>query len=392
MSIPPARSRPRSRSWSFLLGLVAAVTGGCQLGLLPAVASAQGRDAHAAHASSWHIEPLAAEDGLTDVSCTSATQCLAVGSSFSGPTLEGLIESWNGESWTATTMPGLSFWGDSCLSATDCVAVGSSAQVGTGVRPEIYHWTGTTWEQQSAPVKPVASGLQKVSCATETDCVAVGTATWGGLSDDGILDSWNGEQWTHQLTLKGGVGALSGVSCVTSGFCVAVGQGSGRDGWRQVILTRAAAGGHWSEANPRTEVRDALYGVSCVSSSFCITVGAADASLGGRRNRAVIESWNGQSWHMQHVAFPPRSSLSSVSCASTTSCVATGQVFAPGPVGKPEGLLVERWNGRDWSGERAPGRSSFELSVACVTEAGCVLAGVEDDGAGHELIERTREG
>lgn len=366
-----------------------------------AVVCAFAATADLAHAvtgrSSWHVEPLAAPRGaLSDVSCTSGSQCLAVGESFSGPsTVDGLVESWNGESWTPTTIPGLTFYGDSCLSATDCLAVGGSDILGTGIRAEIYHWTGASWEQQSAPLRPVASALTSVSCVTKNDCVAVGTAdTADGLGSYGILDAWNGTEWSHQITLPGGAGALSRVSCTPTGFCVAVGYGIGRNGWRQVIFTRAVPDGRWHEPSPRTEVRDTLYGVSCVSSSFCIAVGAGDTVHGGLRTRAVIESWNGQSWHRQQVSVPPRSSLSSVSCASTTSCVATGQVFAPGPVGKPQELLVERWNGRNWSGERVPSRSGFELlGVACVVGAGCVAVGAQGNVAGlRELVERSPEG
>ena len=274
--------------------------------------------------------------------------------------------------------------------------MGGSDILGTGIRAEIYHWTGTSWEGQSAPPKPVAGVLTSVSCATENDCVAAGTSVTGqGVSDDGILDTWNGKEWSHQAAWLGGGGALSKVSCTPAGFCVAVGYGGGRsNGWRQVIFTRAVPDGRWHEPSPRTELRDTLYGVSCVSSSFCIAVGAGDTVHGGLRTRAVIESWNGQSWHRQQVSMPPRSSLGSVSCASTTSCVATGQLFARGPVGKPEGLLVERWNGNHWTGERAPSRSGFELpGVACVTGAGCVAVGAQGDVAGlRELVERSPEG
>lgn len=366
-----------------------------------AVVCALAATADLAHAvtgrSSWHVEPLAAPRGaLSDVSCTSGSQCLAVGESFSGPsTVDGLVESWNGESWTPTTIPGLTFYGDSCLSATDCFAVGGSDILGTGIRPEIYHWTGASWEQQSAPPKPVAAVLTSVSCATEGDCVAVGTSVTGqGVSDDGILDAWNGKEWSHQIARLGGGGVLSKVSCTPAGFCVAVGQGGERNGWRQVIFTRAVPDGRWREPSPRTEVRDTLYGVSCISSSYCVAVGAGDTVHGGLRTRAVIESWDGTSWHRQQVSVPPRSSLSSVSCASTTSCVATGQVFAPGPVGKPQELLVERWNGRNWSSEQAPSRSGFELpGVACITGAGCVAVGDQGDVAAlHELVERSPEG
>jgi hypothetical protein len=367
--------------------LIALLTCGCSLLLAP-IASATD--------STWHVEPLAAPRGaLSDVSCTSGSQCLAVGESFQGSsTVDGLVESWNGELWTPTTIPGLTFYGDSCLSATDCLAVGGSDILGTGIRAEIYHWTGASWEQQSAPLKPVASVLTSVSCATENDCVTVGTAvTDDGLNSDGILDAWNGTEWAHQITLPGGAGALSGVSCTPTGFCVAVGYGIGRNGSRQVILTRSVPDGRWREPNPRIEVRDTLYGVSCVSSSFCIAVGDVDTSHGGLRNRAVIESWDGQGWHRQQVSVPPRSSLRSVSCASTTSCVATGQVFAAGPLSRPQGLLVERWNGRNWSSEHVPSRSSYELpGIACVTGAGCVAAGAQGNVAGlRELVERYPE-
>jgi hypothetical protein len=96
-------------------------------------------------------------EGLTSVSCPSATFCAAV--DYDGDAL-----TYNGTSWSAPTHIGGDEDGVSCPSATFCAAVGPEYAL---------TYNGTSW---SAPTH-IGGGLESVSCPSTTLCAAVG---WPG--------------------------------------------------------------------------------------------------------------------------------------------------------------------------------------------------------------------
>jgi hypothetical protein len=67
---------------------------------------------------------------LSEISCTSTTNCIAVGAYGLRGSVSAAAESWNGSTWTAQTVPDPAgsgytvLFGVSCPSATDCSAVG----------------------------------------------------------------------------------------------------------------------------------------------------------------------------------------------------------------------------------------------------------------------------
>jgi hypothetical protein len=139
--------------------------------------------------TSWSIVPSpsptgALPAGLARVSCASLTNCIAVGS-YSPPIGGGfktLIERWNGSAWSTVTSPNAqstrSILSDvSCASATNCVAVGHYFNGSTG-KTLSERWTGTKWSVVATPnpAGSTDSWLKGVSCPTPTTCFAVGTA------------------------------------------------------------------------------------------------------------------------------------------------------------------------------------------------------------------------
>ena len=114
---------------------------------------------------------------LTGVSCTSANACVAVGAHVTnnlGYPLRTLAEHWDGQTWTIQSTPtpasadGLS--GVSCTSPTACVAVGSHGFA------EL--WNGLKWTIQSTPT-PARGLLEDVSCTSANACTGVGTVSGG---------------------------------------------------------------------------------------------------------------------------------------------------------------------------------------------------------------------
>ena len=184
----------------------------------------------------WSVQTTPRTSGeLDEVSCTSASACTAVGQTFGeGGLILTLAARWDGRAWTVQRTPNgeaeFSFLEDvSCTTATSCVAVGETfGRAGTG-SPLTAVWNGTTWVARAAPTPAETehSALSGVSCTSERACIAVGLyRTRPEVAIATLAEQWNGERWTvatppnprssRQTTLEA-------VSCTTSVLCTAVG-------------------------------------------------------------------------------------------------------------------------------------------------------------------------
>ncbi len=104
------------------------------------------------------------------VSCTSASQCDAVGVYRAGGTSYLLDDHWDGQNWAIVPTPATvaNGTGVSCISATDCTEVGPTGRA--------FSWDGHSWSALTTPARPPGASEQTVdgiSCAPGL-CVAVG--------------------------------------------------------------------------------------------------------------------------------------------------------------------------------------------------------------------------
>jgi hypothetical protein len=86
-----------------------------------------------------------------------------------------------------------------------------------------------------------------------------------------------------------------------------------------------------------------MFGVSCPSSKACTAVGMSFAKSGGSRTEA--DFWNGTTWSIQKSSNPTgfaESSLSAVSCTSSSACTAVGDKQKSAADSAGELPLVER--------------------------------------------------
>jgi hypothetical protein len=133
-----------------------------------------------------------------------------------------------------------------------------------------------------------------------------------------------------------------------------------------------------------TTIEPRLSGISCATASSCVGVSAYGEQIGtGPEGPVVVAkplavTWNGTSWSMTKLPSPPYSgdtTLSSVSCTSSTSCFAVG-MWMFGQVGQ---TLVEHWNGTSWSVVSSPNRfnatNNHLSSVSCLSDSNCFAAG-----------------
>ena len=275
-------------------------------------------------------EPGLGYPSLNDVSCTSAHACTAVGGGYAGnEEWLPIVERWNGEKWTKQEVPlapgavGGFLYGVSCMSATECIAVGTS-KTSKGVWNAKYlaRWKEGTWTimSSSIPSETTGGALNDVSCTSSNFCTAVG---WG---ESGILIlHWNGSEWASQTpSASKTVTVLSGVSCVSPAFCMAVSYW----GPSEIEIWN---GSEWSTLTPAEPVQGQIHGhawngVSCTSKVNCVVAGYGWSTVNGRA-LALSERWNGSSWSEE---ITPRTSeiseslLTGVSCLSIKTCTAVG--------------------------------------------------------------------
>lgn len=151
----------------------------------------------------WALQPTPGDatqndtSGLTGISCPSARSCTAVGVSDQGGPL---ILRWNGTTWHSQTVTNFAlnyaFNAVSCTSASACMAIGSSAAA---------RWNGHRWSSRSIRVPPGAHGfsLSAVSCSSASRCTAVGfkNMTVSLVTDLlTVAERWNGHTWARQAT------------------------------------------------------------------------------------------------------------------------------------------------------------------------------------------------
>jgi hypothetical protein len=140
---------------------------------------------------SWTIEttnlPAGGSDAtLSSVSCPAITTCEAIGSYEDGGEDVPLDQAWNGKSFVAEVTPSIpntrfmSLDAVSCSSTTNCQAVGSVEHKGPDQTSQLLAETfsGKSWGQ--TPVEGVGigpNGFEGVSCYATNACIGVGYYT-----------------------------------------------------------------------------------------------------------------------------------------------------------------------------------------------------------------------
>ncbi len=261
----------------------------------------------------WSVTPSPNEGSagnfLNGVSCTSSTNCVAVGDYQASPNLsQTLVETWDGTTWSITPSPNQvspfpapptdnNFLnGVSCTSSTNCVAVGyylatKFIKVGLGIQPVSHNqtlvetWDGKTWSITPTPnvggMVNEENYLDGVSCTGPTNCVAVGdylnTQTSLNSYFQTLVETGDGS-WSITPSPNAGTGTdngLNGVSCLSSTNCVAIGSFDNPSSGSLYTLVETWDGTKWSVTpSPNEGKEPSLSGVSCTGSSECVAVGS----------------------------------------------------------------------------------------------------------------------
>lgn len=322
---------------------------------------------------------------LNGTTCVSDSDCWAVGYYHTGSNYQTLIQHWNGISWTTVDSPNIDPFKHNyldavtCTSASDCWAVGSS-RPGNFYQTLIMHWDGASWSIVPSPnyTSNAPNNLFAVTCSSATDCWAVGAYNVNGVEQvtQTLIVRWDGTSWS--LVPSANTSAtehnlLYGVSCVSGSDCWAVGYYD--TGTTYKTLIQRWNGAAWNiVASPNTSATqfNFLSAVTCVSGSDCWAVGFYQ---GGGVDQTLVLRWNGTSWNIVTSPSNGSSQLTSVTCASGSDCRAVGTRSN----GTNRQTLIERWNGTSWaivaSPSTSPTQNNYLTGVTCASGSDCWAVG-----------------
>jgi hypothetical protein len=378
-----------SRTWTKTCAVVGAVA-------IAAVAALAGA-APAIAATSWTLasspNPGSSQNFLDAVACADAIHCWAVGATTNvGASTQALIESWNGSTWTVDTVPdennGSTLQDNrlaaiTCTSATDCWAVGSFFNSAVSHDEPLWeYWDGSTWTASTFPVG-VSSDyfLYGVSCVDDNNCWAVGRKITGPTTTV-WFQQWNGSFWSTNPSTD--AGEMDGVSCVDTTHCWAVGATVSSPDHTLVETWNGTAWTLTSSPNTASGDNDGLRGVSCVSTTWCWAVGTAND---GTRDQNLFEHWDGSAWTIpadttasdNNSPSAHNNFMDGVTCQSTTFCWSVG--FAgSGPSGLDR-TLIDAWDGTSWTflpdtpNGGTPSQFDVLDGVACAGTTFCAAVG-----------------
>ena len=339
----------------------------------------------------WTVQSTPEISGgrLSDIACSSASSCVAVGykqekNKLPTPPAEALSMRWNGTEWSTLAPPApkekFTDWrlvSVACPSASSCVAIGSYTNEEGKKSQLAFTYNGSTWSSSTMPTAKAAYSLASVSCASAGNCLAVGHS-WegeGGTFAVGL----SGSEWTVRSspTPKEKNAWLESVSCLAPLTCTTVGKSIG--GGETAPLAERV-GEIWtleSPPMPSASNKSALADIACPSPFSCVGVGT-DSYTG----RGLGETWDGEKWTL--MGGEDESSPTSISCGSASSC------WAIGTSGAAEVPLIERWEsgGGSWgrgvinTGPIVPeGGTDVRLTgISCATANECNVVGYYTKG------------
>jgi hypothetical protein len=316
---------------------------------------------------------------FTGVSCPSAKFCAAVGYSY--PDADGepgythpLAQMWNGERWRAVDVPtapigDLGLTDVSCTSARFCMAVGTNRGRTYSVK-----WNGTAWSfvRSKHSQNSRHQGLDMIDCPSPNRCFSVGNVYHLG-GTHAVAERWNGKSWLlmEQPGDANGYIRVNGISCPSTTWCVLVGDDStsgGTSGTSQVYLATWQRGSHgrWvrshipDPSSQRKAVFSKFDDVSCVSRRRCLAVGGFTATSGSSGD--LLEQWDGSHWIRKHTTM----AVSKISCTARTHCVAMAEGTNP---------TSDVLSGSTWHNEPFVDQSSWLRAIDCATAHACFAVG-----------------
>jgi RHS repeat-associated protein len=200
---------------------------------------------------------------------------------------------------------------------------------------------------------------------------------------------------------------FSGIDCVTSSFCFAVGNyrlvgypvAGEYEEWTLVEFWNGATWSGMSSPNDwDNSDADWFSQVSCANASFCVATGAhvycyVVNGFCTYYYLPIAATWNGTSWSLMtipSITTNSNSVLWGVSCVSSSECVAVGN-FEDATTSTWYDVL--EWNGGSWVEEDPVAyATSFLWGAECQNVTSCIAVGGQYGGDGMGEIEQENAG
>lgn len=288
---------------------------------------------------SWNSVTGVDSHSITGISCPSTSFCGAIDSaggfvSFDPVTAASSSVS-AGDSHTLEAI--------SCPSTTLCVIVDND-----GEAVNLTYSSGS-WSASSPATIDSTRALKAISCPSGTSCMAAGNG--------GYVAAWSPTSPSTYADDNVSSHTLDGVSCPSTGLCVAVDTAG-------AAISLTGGGTTWSASSITADSGNALEAVSCPTTLFCETV--------DNNGNAVSLTYASGSWSSSTPAnIDGTFTLESISCASTTMCQAVDG----------HGNTVQL-SGNSWSEVQNIDGSMALNAVSCATAAMCTAA----DNAGTAWV------
>ena len=266
---------------------------------------------------------------LSDVSCATPSDCLAVGLGGSSGSYPVFTETTDGGAlWTTQPMSsgfGFSNWGDlscalppSCYLSKNLSSVMRSTDGGAS-------WTrvpGSLWQAIGGPDFP--AWFDDMTCVRGSSvCAIVGTTSRNTFE---FGETRDGGTTLHRIAVLRDVRGKDGylVSCATPQTCMVASP------LRTRVLTTIDGGARWAIRSLPKEIEQ-VHAISCPTATECVAL-----VVGSRHPAELLAGTTlngGMSWSMSTVApDPDPNSTASISCPSAAECYVDGPATPHGTV------------------------------------------------------------
>lgn len=295
---------------------------------------------------------------LSGVSALSPTDVWAVGTFVQDGHDRSLIEHWDGSGWTHIPSPNATAFNNElisvhAISATDVWAVGQSSSneleyVDDGL---IEHWDGTSWTV--VPAAPHSNWAEQqftaVTATSPTDVWAVG---YGFIDEEAgdltLTEHWNGSVWTEVKTNHRNRFAdhyLRAVSALSSADVWTVGDELVSFD-KHASLSEHWNGHAWVKLKNTPSLGDSrLFGLSAQAADDVWTVGT---STNGTRLRTFVLHWDGSAWTQVSAPSPGGKHGTTLTAVSTNAGDDAWAVGFKGSGIKVQSV-IEHWDGSTWT-------------------------------------------
>lgn len=209
---------------------------------------------------------------LESVSCTTDTQCYAVGLGPSNADEGFLVSIKSGKPVSTTPLPTfIGLYGISCPTASTCYAVGYDNSDDADAVTTITNGVAAPLVEVNAG-QGVGEWLNAISCPTATQCEAVGTVNYlpafvpitSGVPETPVTITDGGNAWY-----------VNGVDCTSANNCVAVGENDTEQG----IVSTLVDGAYGTTQVVPNSINS--YGVACDAAQNCLITGASNPDADG---------------------------------------------------------------------------------------------------------------